>query len=232
MTISLFGNMLNHCLWKKNARSNKITLVGDNSILEKNDKIAETFNNFFTSAVSNLNIPPFVDPSVEIDHIEDPILRIMEQYKNHPSVVAVNEKNVNKQFSFEYVPKSDIKKEILNLNVSKASQDSDIPTKIIKVNAEIFAEVLYNVFNRSLEVGQFPSGMNLQNVTPVHKKGSRYDKGNYRPVSILPNLSKFFERCLHKQISDFFDTILSKYQCGFSKGLGAQHCLISLLKKW
>ena len=221
--------MLNHCLREKNARSNKITLVEDNSILEKN---AETSNNLFTSAVSNLNIPPFVDPSVEINHIEDPTLRIIEQYKSHPSVVATNEKNLIKKFSFEYIPKSDVKKEILNLDVSKASQDSDIPTKIIKMNADIFAEVLCNVFNRSLEVGEFPSGMKLANVTPVHKKGSRYDKGNYRPVSILPNLSKVFERCLHKQISHFFDTILSKYQCGFRKGHGAQHCLIALLEKW
>ena len=54
---------------EKNVRSNKITSVEDNSTLENNDKIAETFNNFFTSAVSNLNIPPFVDTSVEIDHI-------------------------------------------------------------------------------------------------------------------------------------------------------------------
>ena len=105
-------------------------MVEDNSILENNDKIAETSNNFFTSAASNLNIPLFVDPSVEIDHIEDPILRIIEQYKNHPSVVAINEKHLNKQFTFEYIPKSDIKKEILNLDVFKASQDSDIPTKI------------------------------------------------------------------------------------------------------
>ena len=178
---------------EKNSRSKKITLVEDNSILENNDKIAETFNNFFISAASNLNIPSFVDTLVEIDHIEDPILRIIKQYKNHPSVVAINEKKLNKQFSFKYIPKSDIKKEILNLDVSKASQDSDIPTKIIKVNTDIFAEVLYNVFNRSLELGEFPSGMKLANVTPMHKKGSQNDKGNYRPVSILPNLSKVFE---------------------------------------
>ena len=134
--------------------------------------------------------------------------------------------------SFEYIPKSDIKKEILNLDVFKSSQDSDIPTKIIKVNTDILAEVLYNVFNRSLEVGEVPSGMNLANVTPVHKKGSRYDKGNYCPVNILPNSSKIFERCLHKQISDFFDAILSKYQCSFRKGHGVQHCLTALLEKW
>ena len=77
-----------------------------------------------------------------IDHIDDPILRIIEQYKNHPSIVAINENNLAKQFSFKYIPKSDVEREILNLDVSKASQDSDIPSKIIKMNADIFAEVL------------------------------------------------------------------------------------------
>ena len=66
----------------------------------------------------------------------------------------------------------------------------------------------------------------------MHKKGGWYDKGKYWPVSILPNLSEVFETCLHKQISDFFDTILSKKQCSFRKGHGAQHCLITLLGKW
>ena len=84
-----FWKYIKPLLSEKNATSNKITLVEYNSILENNDKIAETFNNFFTSAVSNLNILPFVDPSVEIDHTEDRILRVIEQY----NVVAINEKN-------------------------------------------------------------------------------------------------------------------------------------------
>ena len=164
-------------------------MVEDNSILEKN---AETFNNLFTSAVSNLNIPPFVDPSVEINHIEDPTLRIIEQYKSHPSVVATNEKNLIKKFSFEYIPKSDVKKEILNLVVSKASQDSDVPTKLIKMDADIFAEVLYNVFNWSLEVGEFPPAMKLVNVTPVQV--TDMIKVIIGLLAFLPN----FEGCLHK----------------------------------
>ena len=110
-----FWKYIKPLLSEKNARSNKTTLAEDNSILENNDKIAEIFNNFFTSAVSNLNIPPFVDPSVEIDHIEDPILRIIEQYKNHPSIIAIKEKKLNKQFFFEHIPKSDVEREILNL---------------------------------------------------------------------------------------------------------------------
>ena len=80
------------------------------------------------------------------------------------------------------------------------------------MKADIFAEVLYNVFNRSLEVDELPPGMKLENVTPVYKKSSRYDKGNYRCVCILPNLSKVFERCLSKQICNFPVKILKRFQ--------------------
>ena len=82
--------------------------------------------------------------------------------------------------------------EILNLDSSKASQDSDIPTKVIKSNSDNFTDALYSEFNRSLETSDFPPSMKLANVTPVHKKGTRSEKDNYRPVSILPNLSKVF----------------------------------------
>ena len=74
--------------------------------------------------------------------------------------------------------------------------------------------------------------MKLANVTSIHKKGNRSEKDNYRPVSILPNLSKVFERCIYNQIAQCFDKILSKHQCGFRKGHSAQHSLIVLLEKW
>ena len=86
------------------------------------------------------------------------------------------------------------------------------------------------MFNTSLEVGEFPPGIKLENVTPVHKNEADM-------VKVIISLLAFgltyqvFERCLHKQISDFFDTILSKYQCRFRKVHGAQHCLIALLEK-
>ena len=73
--------------------------------------------------------------------------------------------------------------------------------------------------------------MKLANITPVFKKNDRTDKSNYRPVSILPNLSKVFERCIYKQLSAYFDRILSKQQCGFRKGFNVQHSLLKLLEK-
>ena len=50
-------------------------------------------------------------------------------------------------------------------------------------------------------------------VKPTHKKGSRTDKENYRPISILPNISKIYERCLIKQLTNYFEDYFSKYQC-------------------
>ena len=57
-------------------------------------------------------------------------------------------------------------------------------------------------------------------------------KENYRPVSILSNLSKIFEKCIYKQLSIFFENKFSKYQCGFRKNHSAQHSLIAMLENW
>ena len=77
-------------------------------------------------------------------------------------------------------------------------------------------------------MGSFPCTMKLDNVTLFYIKGNRSDKVNYLLASILPNISKVFERCVYKQISHFFEGILSKYQCSFRKGHSAQHALIGL----
>ena len=68
--------------------------------------------------------------------------------------------------------------------------------------------------------------------TPVHKKGAKASKDNYRPVSILSNISKINERLLFKQISEYFEPILSKFQCSSRKGFSDQHCLLAMLEKW
>ena len=164
-------------------------------------EISEIFNNFFSSIVAKLNIAKYEDLSVNSIKSEDPLQNLVTKYKNHPSIRSVLHKSPNTSFSLKTisnasfslktVSKKDIEKEILNLNVAKASQDSDIPTKIIKKNPDIFS-ILFKEFNKSLEICKFPSSLKMANVTPVYKKGNRSDKDNYRPVSILPNLSKKF----------------------------------------
>ena len=74
--------------------------------------------------------------------------------------------------------------------------------------------------------------MKQADVTPLHKKCNKSLKEKYRPVSILPILSKVFERSMFKRMSSFFDNIFSKYQYGFRKGFSTQQFLLALLKKW
>ena len=78
----------------------------------------------------------------------------------------------------------------------------------------------------------FPSILKWADIIPVYKKDSPYEKSNYRPVSLLPNLSKIFGSVLYYQISSVSENFLSKYQTGFRKGFSPQSCLIALIEKF
>ena len=123
-------------------------------------------------------------------------------------------------------------KRLKNLDASKASQEDDISIKTLKENSNIFSNFICQSFNNMIDVCIFPASLKLANITPVYKKGSKNSKENYRPVSILPNISKIYERCLFKPISIYFENIFPKFQCGFRQGLSAQYCLISMIEKW
>ena len=69
-------------------------------------------------------------------------------------------------------------------------------------------------------------------VTPIHKKDDKTDKENYCPISILPNLSKTYEKLMYNQIYPCFETIFSEFQCGFRKGFNAQRYLLAMVEKW
>ena len=77
----------------------------------------------------------------------------------------------------------------------------------------------------------FPKALKLAHITTVFKKASKNSKENYRPVSILPNISKIYKRCMCKQISDYLGNFFSKFQCGFRQGISAQHCLLTMIEK-
>ena len=74
--------------------------------------------------------------------------------------------------------------------------------------------------------------MKTANITPVHKKDEPTDKENCRPVSVLPLLSKVFERLLYDQLSEYLEKYLNTLLCGFSKAHSTQHALLKLLQAW
>ena len=113
------------------------------------------------------------------------------------------------------VTKDKISSAITKLNRKKVTLSNDIPTKIIQQFSEIFTNFLYDNFNSCLKNGIFPNKLKLAEVVPLYKKNDKKDKSNYRPTSILSNISKIYERCIQTQLNECFANFLSKFQCGF-----------------
>ena len=81
-----------------------------------------------------------------------------------------------------------------NLDTDKASQQTDIPTKILKHNSDYFTECFCGKINQRISKSMFPQNLKLADVTPVYIKKSTNSKDNYRPVTILSNTSKIEKR--------------------------------------
>ena len=211
-----------------------ITLVDNNVITQKASNISDIFNDFFGNAVKNLNILGNSDLYIDDENEKDIILRALKKYEHHPSIVKIKEmmNDYQESFSFHYVVYENVFSELMKLKISTACPKHSIPVAMIRDNLDIFTNKLLYDFNISVDECYFPSNLKKADITPVHKKGTKLDKTNYRPVSILPAISKIFERLLFKQINNYMENKLSKNQCGFRKNFSAQHCMVVLLEKW
>ena len=105
------------------------------------------------------------------------------------------------------------------LNDEKVVQLSDVPTKLRKEFCDFFSKFIYKSINHCITEENFISDFKKAEVRPLCKSDGRADKSNYRPIRILSNVSKIYERCLYSQLYDSFDkNNFLKYQCGFRKG--------------
>ena len=112
-------------------------------IINNEEKIAETFNTFLANVVSNLQISSYQDTDFEggIDPVvgDDPITFILEKYKNHSSIIVIkNFCHESNFFNFETIKRDSVLKRIKSLDISETSQSSDVPTEIMKENAELW----------------------------------------------------------------------------------------------
>ena len=211
--------------------NNRVTLRDGGKIISDTEKVADTFNRFFVNIGNTLKIDKDKPFLVETNDEFDPVLKAIKKNSAHPSILSIKEKMNNNVFSFRKVTYEEILIEINSLDTSKSPQSEDIPFKIIKDNADIFANFILQNFNKCIIDGKFPDQLKKADVSPVFKKGNHNDKTNYRPVSILPSLSKIYERLIYNQINHMTENALSIFQCGFRKKYSTQHALIAMIEK-
>ena len=170
-----------------------------NNILTKNEEIANCFNRFFC------NIGPEL-----ADSIKGPEGKSYEDYLKQ---------NIFSTFSFETIDSEYVMKRIQELKSKTSFGHDGLSSILLKRIASKIQHVLTTIINQSLMSGIFPSSLKIAKISPIYKKEDPHLTDNYRPISLLPVISKIFEKVAFKQVYDYFNenNLLYKSQYGFRK---------------
>lgn len=200
---------------KNNKRKTNIDHLIENDIkITDEDKIANTFNKFFSTIGLKL-----ADKIKEATAVET-------KYKNKYS--SKTKPPVNSIF-FEPVSKIEVIK-IINSLKNKNGGIDKIHANILKEIAEEISGPLTHIINISLFTGICPEHFKIAEVVPIHKAGEKYKTTNYRPISLISNIAKIFEKVLHVKLSKYFikNKILSEKQFGFVNNKGTKDALATI----
>ena len=212
---------------------NKIVLTDGERIISNDVEVAESMNEFFVTVTDSLGINENFDDENATDGITDPVQKAVKKFSNHPSILKIKGHYQNAApFFFQKVAPDTVEKEVRSLNPKKATTHKNIPSKILKSNSDVCVEPLTQIFNDCIEKSTFPDELKCADVSSLPKNGSTNTRTNFRPISVLPTVSKLFERIMDKQIVVYITPFLSSLLCGFRQGYSAQHALVRLLEKF
>ena len=142
-------------------------------------------------------------------------------------------KNMSPMLSFFFQPiTSDcVKTEILSLPNNKSHGLYSSPTKLLKCSVDIIAPVLSEVFNISISLGRYPTKLKLSKIVPVFKSDDETDPNNYRPISLLSNFNRIFERLMYTRMMNYIEkhNLIYSSQYGFRKGHSTQHAILDIV---
>ena len=193
--------------------SNKITLKVGSEIKTDSTEIANEINGFFTNIVTKIreNIPP--------------TKKSFTEFLSPPT---------RQSFFFSPITSQEIVKIIKGLDAKKATGPLSIPNKILIILIEDISVILSSIFNLSLTTGKFITSLKTAKVIALYKnKGSEQEVQNYRPITLLSNVDKIFEKLVHNRLINYLDryNILFERQFGFRKRHATIHNLITLTEK-
>ena len=134
-------------------------------------------------------------------------------------------------FFFSPVTPQHIRSIVSNMK-SKGCHVDEIPVVVIKTLMPVLSDVLANLINKSFLQGVFPDALKVAKVVPVAKTPDAVDVSKFRPISLLPAISKIFERAAYDQLYEYCENkdVFYKYQYGFRKNRGTKHAVLSLLQ--
>lgn len=178
-------------------------------------KIADEFNMFFVNVGKNLASQ--ITTSTNSTHFEN---YLKNDYTQN-------------DFKFGQVTASEVDKVISQLPNKFSHGYDGFSINFIKKIKNVIIEPLTSIFNQTIRSGIFPDSLKMARVLPVYKKGDKCLLDNYRPISILPALSKIFERLIFNQLIEYLTEhkILFNSQYGFRSGHSTEHAALELVER-
>ena len=145
---------------------------------------------------------------------------LSEAIKLDDSTLAFTDYLINPtehRFNFSKITERETLNIISNLKSKNSSGKDEISNKLLKSIKYEISKPLTIIINQSLETGIFPDALKIAKVKPLFKKGDNCCLNNYRPISLLPTISKIFERVMYIQLYTYFNAnnLLSEQQYGF-----------------
>ena len=166
----------------------KITLNKNGEILTENIKVAKSFNSHFESVTDSLEL---FDWPLQSNISYDKVQNIVKNFYNHPSIKIKHKFKLNKKFSFQSISEATVRKVVKSLPPDKATS-GEVPVNV--KNSEICFFDLTNCINDAIKNNTFPDSLRVSDITPAYKRLDPSDKANYKPISVLPLLSKVFKK--------------------------------------
>lgn len=193
-------------------------LISGSSPITDGTAICDLFNSYFSSIGADLA------NQIPLKYHTD-TSKILMYGNSHKHDLALT--------TFRPCSKDEINKIIDALNTNTSTGLDGFSTKAIKCVKHLIADKLSLSINTSLELGIFPDSLKIAKVSPIYKCGSKTDPSNYRPISVLPVVSKIFERILYDRLSEYLTEkqILIDEQYGFRPKCNTLTAAIDLISK-
>ena len=150
---------------------------------------------------------------------------------NHMDYLSKS-RSPDSSFFFKPITPDDVKQEILSLSNNKSHGLYSCPAQLLKYSCDIISPVLSEIFNTSIMLGVYPSKLKISKITPVFKSEDETDASNYRPISLLSNFNRIFEKLMYYRMIDFIDKndIIYSKQYGFRKAHSTQHAILDIVE--
>ena len=196
--------------------SNIFSLKINNQMVENPKDIADEFNQYFVKVASKIKEP--IVPC-EFDKLQ--------QFCNAkiPS---------DTHFSIPKISHEKVEKFLRNINLTKATGSDNIGPRLLKIAAPFISDSITYICNQSIINSIFPDKWKEGKVRPLHKNGPRDDTNNYRPISVLPVISKLLEKHVHDSLMSFMISynVLHSTQSGFRPNYSCETALLQMINKF